>query len=164
MIRAFRADVDPAALGRTLTMLSDVRLREQVDRAAFERGLDTVAQVVSAMRLTGEYDYELRLACTDPAEFETVIDLLKRDHGVRELRSRMLLHEVALGSHRLLQGSSFRRTQPPQLQVVTASVKNRSSTTILTEAVRTRSSCAGPDRSGQEAEPTSDIDRSGQYP
>ena len=55
------------------------------------------------MRLTGEYDYELRLACTDPAEFETVIDLLKRDHGVRELRSRMLLHEVALGSHRLLQ-------------------------------------------------------------
>ena len=103
VIRAFRADVDPAALGRTLTMLSDVRLREQVDRAAFERGLDTVAQVVSAMRLTGEYDYELRLACTDPAEFETVIDLLKRDHGVRELRSRMLLHEVALGSHRLLQ-------------------------------------------------------------
>lgn len=102
VIRAFRAEIDPAALGRTLTMLSDVRLREQVDRAEFERGLDSVPQVVSAMRLTGEYDYELRLACVDPAEFETVIDLLKRDHGVRELRSRMLLHEVTLGPHRLL--------------------------------------------------------------
>ena len=37
------------------------------------------------MRLTGEYDYQLRVACADAAEFETVIDRLKREHGVREL-------------------------------------------------------------------------------
>ncbi|MEU4671954.1 Lrp/AsnC ligand binding domain-containing protein [Amycolatopsis sp. NPDC023774] len=40
--------------------------------------------------MTGEYDYQLRLACLDPAEFETVVDRLKREHGVRELRSRLV--------------------------------------------------------------------------
>ena len=73
-----------------------------LDRAEFERGLTAVPNVLSAMRLTGEYDYQLRVACADAAEFETVIDRLKREHGVRELRSRLLLHEVPLGSHRLL--------------------------------------------------------------
>jgi Lrp/AsnC family transcriptional regulator, leucine-responsive regulatory protein len=102
VVRGFHADVDLAALGRGLAMLSDVRLRDGVERAAFERGLAAVPQVMSAMRLTGDYDYQLRLACADPAEFEVVIDLLKRDHGVRELRSRLLLHEVPLGPRGLL--------------------------------------------------------------
>jgi Lrp/AsnC family transcriptional regulator, leucine-responsive regulatory protein len=102
VIRGYHADVDPAVLGRSLTMISDIRLREGVDRADFERGLSAVPQVVTALRLTGDYDFQLRLVCIDPAEFETVIDLLKKDHGVRELRSRLLLHEVALGPHGLL--------------------------------------------------------------
>jgi Lrp/AsnC family leucine-responsive transcriptional regulator len=102
VIRGYHADLDPAALGRGLTLLSDIRLSEGVDRAEFERGLVAVAQVLSAMRLTGDYDYQLRIVCADAQEFEIVIDLLKRDHGVRELRSRLLLHEVPLGSHRLL--------------------------------------------------------------
>lgn len=102
VIVGFHAQVDLGALGRGLTLLSDVRLREGVDRGEFERGLAEVAHVTSAMRLTGEYDYQLRIACADPREFETVIDRLKRDHGVRELRSRLLLHEVPLGPQRLL--------------------------------------------------------------
>lgn len=102
VIRGFHADVGLGALGRGLTLLSDVRLREGVDRGEFERQLVEVAHVTSAMRLTGEYDYQLRIVCADPLEFESVIDRLKRDHGVRELRSRLLLHELPLGPHRLL--------------------------------------------------------------
>jgi hypothetical protein len=46
--------------------------------------------------------YELRVVCANSAEFEAVIDVLKRDHGVRELRSRLLLREVPLGPAGLL--------------------------------------------------------------
>jgi Lrp/AsnC family leucine-responsive transcriptional regulator len=41
-------------------------------------------------------------ATSETAEFETVIDRLKAESGVRELHSRLLLHEVALGPDRTL--------------------------------------------------------------
>ncbi|MFJ5974555.1 Lrp/AsnC family transcriptional regulator [Streptomyces sp. NPDC093060] len=103
IVRGYRADLNLAAFGRGLELLSDVRLREGVDRKAFEAQLHQVPQVVGAMRLTGDYDYQLRMACTDAREFETVIDRLKAEFGVRELRSRLLLHEVSLGPDRVLE-------------------------------------------------------------
>ncbi|MGW1054655.1 Lrp/AsnC family transcriptional regulator [Streptomyces sp. NPDC002521] len=103
VIRGYRAELNLAAFGRGLELLSDIRLREGVDRQAFEAQLDQVPQIVGAMRLTGDYDYQLRMACTDAREFETVIDRLKADFGVRELRSRLLLHEVPLGPDRVLE-------------------------------------------------------------
>ncbi|WP_326837190.1 Lrp/AsnC family transcriptional regulator [Amycolatopsis rhabdoformis] len=102
VIRGFRAELDPGALGRGLTMVSDVRLREDVDRTRFERELHQVPQIVSGARMTGEYDYQLRLACVDPEEFETVVDRLKREHGVRELRSRLVLHDLEVSTTGLL--------------------------------------------------------------
>lgn len=102
VVTGFHAHIDLAALGRGLTLLSDARLREGIDRAQFERSLGEVPQVVSAMRLTGDYDYQLRVACAHAAEFETVLDTLKSDHGVREMRSRLLLHEVPLGPANLI--------------------------------------------------------------
>ncbi|MEU9343359.1 Lrp/AsnC family transcriptional regulator [Streptomyces sp. NPDC048278] len=102
IVRGYRAEVDLAALGRGMELLSDIRLREGVDRTAFEARLNDVPQVVAAMRLTGDYDYQLRVACADAREFETVVDRLKADLGVREARSRLLLHEVPLGPDRLL--------------------------------------------------------------
>ncbi len=103
VLRGYRAELDPAALGRPLMMVSDIRLREGWDRSEFERGLERVPQVVSGSRLTGEYDFQLRIACVDPREFEQVVDTLKRDHGVRELRSRLVLHELDLDPGRLLE-------------------------------------------------------------
>ncbi|MER6379596.1 Lrp/AsnC family transcriptional regulator [Streptomyces sp. NPDC001118] len=103
VVRGYRAELNLAAFGRGLELLSDIRLREGVDRQAFEAQLDQVPQIVGAMRLTGDYDYQLRMACTDAREFETVIDRLKADFGVRELRSRLLLHEVPLGPDRVLE-------------------------------------------------------------
>jgi Lrp/AsnC family transcriptional regulator, leucine-responsive regulatory protein len=103
IVRGYRAEVDLSTLGRGLTLLSDIRLREGMDRKEFERTLIAVPQVIGAMRLTGDYDYQLRVVCADAPEFESVIDRLKREHGVRELRSRLLLHEVQLGVERLLE-------------------------------------------------------------
>ncbi len=102
VLTGFHAELDLAALGRHLTLITDIRLREGVDRGEFERGLVELPQIVSAARMTGEYDFQLRVVCVDSAEFEGVVDTLKRDHGVRESRSRLLLHELPLGPARLL--------------------------------------------------------------
>jgi len=102
VLTGFHAQLDLAALGRALTLLTDIRLRDGADRGAFEAGLVKVPQVISAARLTGEYDFQLRVVCANSAEFESVVDTLKRDHGVRESRSRLLLHELPLGPRGLL--------------------------------------------------------------
>jgi Lrp/AsnC family transcriptional regulator, leucine-responsive regulatory protein len=102
VISRFCAELNPAALGRDLTMVADIRLREDVDRRQFEQGLRSVRQVVAGARMTGEYDYQLRFACVDPADYETVVDQLKRDHGVRELRSRLVLHDLVIDVGNLL--------------------------------------------------------------
>ncbi len=107
VVSGYHARLNLAALGRGLQLMSDVRLREGVDRSEFERGLVEVDQVIAAARLTGDYDYLLQVACADPEEFEQVIDRLKREHGVREVRSRLVLHRVPIGLERLVDASEF---------------------------------------------------------
>ncbi len=104
VIRGYRTDLDLAALGRGLVALTDVRLREGTEGRDFEAGLATLAAVQWAVHTTGEYDYQLRVACVDTAELEEVVETLKRDHGARELRSRIVLREVALDPIRCLEG------------------------------------------------------------
>ncbi|MGF1428373.1 Lrp/AsnC family transcriptional regulator [Kitasatospora sp. LaBMicrA B282] len=103
VVQGYRAELNLEAFGRGMQMVSDIRLGERVDRKAFESQLAGVPQVIGAMRLTGDYDFQLRLACTDAREFEAVIDRLKAELGVRELRSRLVLHEVSLGLDRILE-------------------------------------------------------------
>ncbi|KRE36978.1 hypothetical protein ASG73_11730 [Janibacter sp. Soil728] len=94
VIRGYRAELDAAALGRTLTMVSEIRLGERTVRREFAESLRAVPQVVAGSRLTGDYDYELRIACRDAQEFEAVVDRLRQDHGVVAIRSRMVLHDL----------------------------------------------------------------------
>ena len=107
VVSGYHAQLNLAMLGRGLQLMSDVRLSEGKDRSEFERGLVAVEQVIGAVRLTGDYDYLLQLACVDPEEFEQVIDRLKREHGVREIRSRLVLHEVPINLERLLDASEL---------------------------------------------------------
>ncbi|MFC8516298.1 Lrp/AsnC family transcriptional regulator [Streptomyces sp. NPDC057257] len=102
VIRGYRAELNLEAFGRGMQMISDIRLGERMDREAFEARLSDVPQVVGAVRLTGDYDFQLRMSCVDAREFEAVIDRLKSELGVRELRSRLVLHEVPLGVDRIL--------------------------------------------------------------
>ncbi|HEX6447814.1 MAG TPA: Lrp/AsnC family transcriptional regulator [Streptosporangiales bacterium] len=102
VIRGYRAELDLPTLGRSLVMITDLRLRDDVPSDDFHQSLAEIPQVVAAAHTTGEYDYQLRIACRDAVEFERVVDRLKRHHGVRESRSRLLLRELPLGVDRIL--------------------------------------------------------------
>ncbi len=100
-IRGYRAELDLARLGFTLRAVTDVKLRETVARTEFEEALAEVPEILGAIHTTGEFDYQLRLACRGTEDLEAVIDIL-RVIGVRECHSRIVLGEVSFDPTRLL--------------------------------------------------------------
>ena len=53
VIAGYHAQIDLAALDRTLSALSDIKLKDEIDRHDFERHLVEVPQVLSAIHTTG---------------------------------------------------------------------------------------------------------------
>jgi Lrp/AsnC family leucine-responsive transcriptional regulator len=102
VIRGYHAAIDHRAVGRPLNLISELRLREGYDNAEFDRNLAAIPQIVEAFRTTGEYDYQIRLACTGTDEFEHILAILKGEHGVREVRTRLLLHDIPMPAARIL--------------------------------------------------------------
>ncbi|MEV4319704.1 Lrp/AsnC family transcriptional regulator [Actinocrispum sp. NPDC049592] len=102
VISGYHATLDHNAIGRPLLLVSDLRLREGYDNAEFHRNLAGIPQIIEAFRVTGEYDYQIRLACTGTAEFEQILSILKGQHGVREVRSRLILHDIPMPAARIL--------------------------------------------------------------
>lgn len=100
-LAGYHAEIDLGALGYTLHSLTDVNLKESVDRHEFERDLEGVPQVLSAVRTTGELDYQLRIVSRNTDELESVLDTLQR-LGTRDVQSRIVLGEKIYGVTRLL--------------------------------------------------------------
>jgi Lrp/AsnC family transcriptional regulator, leucine-responsive regulatory protein len=91
VITGFTATLDPAASGRGLHALVDVRLgpdRESDEFAAQVSGLDAV---VDAVHVTGRFDYHLRVACRDTLELDELLRRLRRRMGVVETETRIVL-------------------------------------------------------------------------
>jgi Lrp/AsnC family leucine-responsive transcriptional regulator len=101
VIAGYHAELNLAVLGRPLHSLTDVKLKESVDRQDFERDLGTVVQVLSALHTTGEFDYQLRIASASTDELQSVLDIL-RQIGARDVQSRIVLGEITFNSARLL--------------------------------------------------------------
>jgi Lrp/AsnC family transcriptional regulator, leucine-responsive regulatory protein len=94
VIAGFRAIVDPAAAGRNLVALIDVRLDSTNDADRFERLADASDEVTDAVHLTGRFDYQLRVVCHDTGALDALIKLLKADGGVGETDTRIALRTI----------------------------------------------------------------------
>ncbi|MGA7834336.1 MAG: Lrp/AsnC family transcriptional regulator [Acidimicrobiales bacterium] len=101
VLGGFHADIALDVLGYTLLALTDVNLKESVDRHEFEQSLEGVPQVLSAIHTTGELDYQLRIVCSGTDELQSVLDTLQR-LGTRDVQSRIVLGERNYGATRLL--------------------------------------------------------------
>jgi Lrp/AsnC family leucine-responsive transcriptional regulator len=94
VITGFTAMLDPAAAGRKLVALIDVRLGGPTDSERCERLIATLEPVIEATHVTGRFDYQLRVACRDTDELDAVIRALKRQGGVVESDTRLALRTV----------------------------------------------------------------------
>lgn len=94
VITGFQAVVDPAALGRGLEALIEVRLERRTDPGEFEAALGRMPATLEALHTTGPADYLVRVACRDTRELDTLVRMLKARFGVSQTETRIVLGHV----------------------------------------------------------------------
>jgi Lrp/AsnC family transcriptional regulator, leucine-responsive regulatory protein len=92
-IRHVRAQLNPAAFGRTIEAIIEIKLNPETSAVTFEAALRHLPQLVSAMLVTGSFDYAVRVACVDRDDLVAVTETLRR-HGVRDTYTRVMLREL----------------------------------------------------------------------
>jgi Lrp/AsnC family transcriptional regulator, leucine-responsive regulatory protein len=96
-VRHIRATLDPAAFGRTVEAVIEIKLHPDKPAVEFEASLRHLPQVVSATLMTGSFDYAVRVACVDRDDLVAIAETLRRQ-GVRDTYTRLVLREVQLGT------------------------------------------------------------------
>lgn len=96
VIRSITANVNSAKLGRALAAQIDVKLRQGVSAAAFEKALQGVVQIQSATLMTGSFDYAVRVACRDQDDLVSVTEYLRNKAGAQATYSRVILREISV--------------------------------------------------------------------
>ncbi len=77
-----------------LVVLMDVRLRPGTPPETFEPVVIDMPAITDAEHMTGHFDYQLRVACRDVAELDSLIHRLKKEAGVVETSTRLALRVV----------------------------------------------------------------------
>jgi Lrp/AsnC family leucine-responsive transcriptional regulator len=94
ILRGYTAIVDPAASGRKLTALVDLRIKEGTQPEAFEPIIRKLDVVVDCVHVSGRFDYQLRVTVADASELDQLIRLLKGKANVVETDTRLVLRSV----------------------------------------------------------------------
>jgi Lrp/AsnC family leucine-responsive transcriptional regulator len=93
VIRAFRAEIDPAAVGLTLSALIEVKMEPDTTADAFEARAQSVPGVLRAMVTTGRYDWVLEVAAKDQLDLQRIIEALRTGGLVRDTYSRIVARD-----------------------------------------------------------------------
>jgi hypothetical protein len=83
---------DPA--GGSVQAIVRARLAPYLSREVFEAHLRSIPAVRSAVRVIGDVDYEIRLACRDLADLGVVLATLRRCEGTEVVSTALVLREV----------------------------------------------------------------------
>jgi len=91
VITGFVALVDPAAGGRVLEALVGVTLKRGVDSDDFATAAAKLQPVTEVLHLSGAPDYQLRVACRDTAELDTLLRTLRNRLGAADTETTIVL-------------------------------------------------------------------------
>jgi Lrp/AsnC family transcriptional regulator, leucine-responsive regulatory protein len=94
VIRGYRADIDPSALGRAVRAVIDVSLPAGGDPGEFEARLAERDEVELALYVTGPADYTVIVDCVGAEGLDSFIRWLKAEGGVARTESKFVLRPV----------------------------------------------------------------------
>jgi Lrp/AsnC family transcriptional regulator, leucine-responsive regulatory protein len=91
IITRFAAQIDPAAGGRQLEALISVALLPGTDSDEFATLSHKLTPVAEVLHLAGTPDYQLRVACRDTAELDSLLRTLRLKLGVADTETKIIL-------------------------------------------------------------------------
>ena len=97
IIKGFTAVVDQSKLGRPLVVYVDVRVKPGADSLRLEQTLRDLPGAVEFTTVSGQYDYQVKLACADQDDLFKKVVKLRQHQGVEATNTRLILAENALG-------------------------------------------------------------------
>ena len=99
VIRAYRAVLDPEAVGLHVTALVSVIESDAVDDTGVEEGLRALPEVEDCWRVAGSEGYILKVRVADIPALEATIGALNRIRGVARTRTTVVLSTKWEGRH-----------------------------------------------------------------
>ena len=96
VITGFSANVDSQTLGRSLEALIDVRLMPTTDSSHFERLASRLDAVREVLFLTGRWDYQVSVACTDADDLDRTVRALRQQGGAAQTETRIVMRRSAV--------------------------------------------------------------------
>jgi Lrp/AsnC family leucine-responsive transcriptional regulator len=95
VLRAFRADVDPKAVGCGLTAFVAASVAGPRERAAFLARVHAMPEVLECHHVAGDDDYLVKVRCRDTDDLERILTKeLKAHDGVARTRTTIVLSTV----------------------------------------------------------------------
>jgi Lrp/AsnC family leucine-responsive transcriptional regulator len=94
VITGYSAQVDPAAMGRTVRAVVDVSLVPGDEADAFEARLLQRDEVVMAAYVTGSADYTIVAECVGAEGLDTFVRWVRADTAVGRTESKLMLRSV----------------------------------------------------------------------
>jgi Lrp/AsnC family transcriptional regulator, leucine-responsive regulatory protein len=98
VIRGYRTDIDPAALGRGLRALIDIGLPPSTVPEDFETKLRTRPEVTFAVYMSGRADYCVLVDCDGTDGLDSFLRWLKAEAGVASTESKIVLRKIELSN------------------------------------------------------------------
>jgi Lrp/AsnC family leucine-responsive transcriptional regulator len=93
VIRRFSAEIDPAAFGRTLEAVIDVRVpSDGLDR--FTSGIASFDEVTWIAHVTGRTDFQVHVACAGTQGLNTLLTRFRDELGAVETLTTVVLERI----------------------------------------------------------------------
>lgn len=97
VINKYASLINPAALGLGVTVMVNVTLEQQVEKAleTFEEAVQQWPEVMETYLMTGDFDYFLRIVVPDlPAYEKFLMEKLTKLTGIASIKSSFALKEI----------------------------------------------------------------------
>lgn len=96
VLQGFTARLNLVALDLSVQAFIDIKMLPGTTAEHFEAVIETIPGVIEANLVTGNYDYLLRVACRDHADLMRLVEALRRQAGVQDTHSRVVLKQMEL--------------------------------------------------------------------